>query len=110
MRYQRKCTPCRIGFQPGFHIEFHLTAVIVVADDFPLDSDCLVLEVDSIPPQTKYLTSSQTIVSCNIDNKLKLIVLEYFKQLQKFIAIIKGSFMSVSSRYNQLVHRECNAR
>ena len=81
MRDKRKCPSCRIGFQSCFDKNLHLTVFVIVAHDFSLNRDRLVLEVDRIPPQTKYLTSSQTIIRCDVHHKLQFIIFEYLKQL-----------------------------
>ena len=105
VRNQRKSSSCGIGFQPGLYKDLHLTVFVVVTYDLTLDRDSLVLEVDCIPPQTKYLASSKTIICCNVHYKFQFVALENLKQFIQLISIVEGSFVPVSSRYYQLVHR-----
>ena len=105
VRNQRKSSSCGIGFQPGLYKDLHLTVFVVVTYDLTLDCDSLVLEVDCIPPQTKYLASSKTIICCNVHYKFQFVALENLKQFIQLISIVEGSFVPVSSRYYQLVHR-----
>lgn len=79
--YQRKCSSRGIGSQPCLNIELHFALVIIIAHNLTLNRDRLVLEVNSIPPQTKYLTSSQTVVSCDVNNKFELVSFKHLKKL-----------------------------
>ena len=91
VRYQRKCSSGGIGFQPSLYKDLYLTVIVVVAYYLTLNGDGLVLEVDCIPPQTKYLTSSQTIIRCDVHHKLQFVSFENLKQLIQLISIVEGT-------------------
>ena len=79
MRYQRKCSSCGIGFQPCLHIELSLTVLVIIADNFTLNGDRLILEIDRIPSQTEYLAAAQTVLGGNVYHQFEPVTLEYLK-------------------------------
>ena len=62
VRYQRKRSSCGIGFESCLYEQLTFAVLIIVVDNLTLNGACLVGEVDSVPPQTEYFASSQTIV------------------------------------------------
>ena len=81
-----------------------LTVLIIIAHDFTLNSNRLVGKVDSIPPQIKHFTSSQTIVSRDMNYQFEFFSLSCFKQCIQLFHIIKSSFILICSRHNKFVH------
>ena len=105
MRYQRKCSSCGIGFQSCLHIELSLTILVIIADNFTLNSNRLIFEIDRIPSQTEYLAATQTIIGGNVYHQFKPVTLEYLKQRIQLVLIIKGGFILICSRHNEFIHR-----
>ena len=105
MRYQRKSSSCGIGFQPCLHIELSLTVLVIIADNFTLNGNRLIFEIDRIPSQTEYLAATQTIIGGNVYHQFKPVTLEYLKQRIQLVLIIKGGFILICSRHNKFIHR-----
>lgn len=105
VRNQRQCSSCGIGFQPCLHIELSLTVLVIIADNFTLNGDRLILEIDRIPSQTEYLAAAQTVIGGNVYRLFKPVALEYFKQRIQLVFIIKGSFIFICSRHYEFIHR-----
>ncbi len=94
-----------MSFQSCLHKELGLSVFVIIAYDLAFDSDSTFLEVDRIPLQTEDLTSSQTVISCDVYDKFQFVPFEYLKQFIQLVYIVKDGFMSLCSRHDHLVHR-----
>ncbi len=72
MRDKRQCASCGVGFKASFNEQFGITVLIVIAHDLTLDRNGLFLEVNGVPLQTEYLTTTQTIIGSNVNDKFSL--------------------------------------